>query len=399
MPEIMHNAGCPLRPVHVIAGLDAGHGGPSYSVPRLCEALAAAGAEPALLSVASGHDPPCETLHRGYPDRRFAQDRTRVPGLRALRRSAAFSVALNEAASLADVIHDHGLWLLPNLQAGWSAAAAGKPFVVSPRGMLSPAALAFSPARKRVFWKLLQGPVMRRASCIHATSGQEYAELRAFGLRQPIAVIPNGIDMPEPVPDALERTARERIVLSLGRLHPKKGLEMLLQAWAKVEPAYPGWRLSLIGPGEKRYADELRAMSRGLGLGGVSFGRAVYGAAKWDAYRMADLFVLPSLNENFGLTVAEALAAGMPVIATTGTPWSQVETEGCGWWVEPTPDALAAILATAMATPLPVLRGMGMKGRAWMARDFSWNRVACDMGEVYSWLVGRAEPPPSVRLE
>ena len=177
-------------------------------------------------------------------------------------------------------------------------------------------------------------------------------------------------------------------MLSLGRMHPKKGLETLLQAWAKVEPARPGWRLALIGPGDERYVRQLRAMSCGLGLSRVSFGGPIYGTAKWDAYRAADLFVLPSRNENFGLTVAEALAAGTPVIATTETPWSWVESEGCGWWVEPAPAALAATLATAMAMPRPVLREMGLKGRAWMARDFSWDRVACDMAELYSWLIG-----------
>ena len=398
MRKTIQNAGRPLRPVHVIAGLDPAHGGPSYSVPRLCEALAAAGVEPVLLSVAAGRDPPCDASRRGYPDRRFAQDLARVPGLRAARLSAAFSAALKEAVAAADLVHDHGLWLWPNLQAGWAAAAAGKPFVVSPRGMLSPPALAFSGAKKRVFWKLLQGPVMRRAACIQATSGQEYAELRAFGLRHPIAVIPNGIDMPDPVPDGLGVVARERIVLSLGRMHPKKGLETLLQAWAKVEPARPDWRLSLVGPGEQRYIGELRRTAHTLGLGRVSFDEPVYGPAKWDAYRAADLFVLPSLNENFGLTVAEALAAGTPVITTTATPWSRVEGEGCGWSVEPASAALAATLAAAMEMPRPVLREMGVKGRAWMARDFSWDRVAHDMAELYSWLLGRTEQPASVRL-
>jgi glycosyltransferase involved in cell wall biosynthesis len=394
----MQNAGCPLRPVHVVAGLDPAYGGPSYSVPRLCEALAASGVEPVLLSVATGHDPAGESLDRGYPDRRFARDLARIPGLRALRCSAPFSDALRETAAVADVIHDHGLWLLPNLQAGWAAAAAAKPFVVSPRGMLSSPALAFSRAKKHVFWKLLQGPVIRAATCIHATSEQEYAELRAFGLRQPIAVIPNGIDLPEPVSEAPDILPREQIVLSLGRMHPKKGLETLLHAWARVEPACPDWRLALIGPSEERYVGELRALSRGLGLVRISFGGAVYGAAKWDAYRAADLFVLPSWNENFGLTAAEALAAGTPVIATWGTPWSRVESEGCGWWIEPTPDALAAALTTVMAMPRPILRRMGMKGRAWMARDFSWSRVARDMNDLYFWLIGHAGRPPSVRL-
>ena len=114
--------------------------------------------------------------------------------------------------------------------------------------------------------------------------------------------------------------------------------------------------------------------------------------------RAADLFVLSSLNENFGLTAAEALAAGIPVIATTGTPWSRLPVEGCGWWVEPEPEALAAALAAAMALPRPALREMGMKGRAWMAREFSWHRAACEMAAVYAWLIGRADKPPSVRL-
>jgi glycosyltransferase involved in cell wall biosynthesis len=379
-------------------------------VPRLCEALAAAGAEPVLLSVApvqrvAGRGPPADTspgesLSGGYADRRFAQDLARVPGLRALRCSAAFAAALKEAAAVADVVHDHGLWLLPNLQAGWAAAASGKPFVVSPRGMLSPAALAFSATKKRVFWKLLQGPVIRRAICLHATSDQEYVELRAFGLRHPIAIIPNGIELPAegPAPAASRHNADEREVLFLGRMHPQKGLETLLRAWAAIEMAHPEWRLSLIGPGEDRYIGTLRKMARGLGLCRVSFGPAVYGAAKWDSYRAADLFVLPSLSENFGLTAAEALAVGIPVIATTGTPWSRLQTEGSGWWVEPTSAALAAALATAMAIPSPALRAMGTNGRAWMAREFSWCRAACEMGAVYAWLMGRADKPPSVRL-
>src|SRR4051812_12854833 len=128
-----------LRPVHVIAGLDPADGGPSYSVPRLCEALAAAGAEPVLLSVITRPNPPRDTSYGGYPDRRFAQDLAHVPGLRLLRRSAAFYAALKETAAVADVVHDHGLWLLPNLQAGGGAAPARQPlFVFAPGRFRSP---------------------------------------------------------------------------------------------------------------------------------------------------------------------------------------------------------------------------------------------------------------------
>src|SRR5207302_10654584 len=123
-------------------------------------------------------------------------DSARVPVLRGLRRSSGLSKALERAAPATDVIHNHGLWLMPNVAAGWAAARARRPLVVSPRGMLAPAALAFSALKKRAFWRLLQGPAVRQAACLHATSEQEYQEIRAFGLANPVAIIPNGIDLP-----------------------------------------------------------------------------------------------------------------------------------------------------------------------------------------------------------
>jgi hypothetical protein len=204
-----------LRVVHVIAGLDVAHGGPSYSVPRLCAALAVAGVETALLSVAFADRSGCDASENGYSDHRYTADYAQVPILRDLRRSRGLSAALKSAAQTADVIHNHGFWLMPNVEAGWAAVRAGKPLVVSPRGMLAPAALAFSRRKKRTFWRLLQGPAIRRAACLHATSEQEYQEIRAFGLNNPVAVIPNGIDVPESLTEPDAGAQAERVVLSL----------------------------------------------------------------------------------------------------------------------------------------------------------------------------------------
>src|SRR5262245_17999894 len=185
------NLSRPLRSVHVIAGLDLAYGGPSYTVPRLCQALTTVGADTRLLSVAEdGWAAPTS-------DCCFARDWARVPIVRDLRCSSGLARALHEFAPTADVIHDHGLWLMPNVDAGRAALLARKPFIVAPRGMLAPAALAFSRTKKRIVWALLQGDVVRRASCIHATSEQEHDEIRDFGLKNPIAIIPNGIDVPE----------------------------------------------------------------------------------------------------------------------------------------------------------------------------------------------------------
>jgi glycosyltransferase involved in cell wall biosynthesis len=191
----------------------------------------------------------------------------------------------------------------------------------------------------------------------------------------------------------------ERTVLSLGRIHPKKGLDRLVRAWGRLEAEYPDWRLRIIGPSEVGHDEELRALVATLSLHRLSIEGPVYGDTKLGVMRAAEVFVLPSLNENFAITVAEALAVGTPVIATKGAPWSGLETEGCGWWIDHGVEPLAAALAKSMSMPRTALKAMGAKGQAWVARDFSWGRVARNMLDVYNWLLGRAQPPASVRFD
>jgi glycosyltransferase involved in cell wall biosynthesis len=131
----------------------------------------------------------------------------------------------------------------------------------------------------------------------------------------------------------------------------------------------------------------------------VSIEGPVYGDVKLAVMRAADLFVLPTLNENFAITVAEALAVGTPVIATKGAPWSGLETEGCRWWIDHGVEPLAAALAKSMSIPRTVLSAMGAKGRAWVVRDFAWGRVARNVCDVYCWLLRRAQPPSLVRFD
>jgi glycosyltransferase involved in cell wall biosynthesis len=336
---------------------------------------------------------------RGYCDWRFAWDYARIPILHGLRNSQALSRALCHASPAADVIHNHGLWLMPNVRAAEAAARGPTPLVISPRGMLAPVALAISRLKKRAFWTLLQRPGVRRAAAIHATSEQEYVDIRGFGLTNPVAIIPNGIDVPALTAQSTAALPAERVVLSLGRIHPKKGLPRLLHSWSKVEACNSGWWLKIVGSPEAGHDDELRALAMALGLTRVSVEGPIYGDARTTIYRDADLFVLPTLNENFGLTVAEALAAGTPVISTKGAPWSGLEREGCGWWIDHGIEPLTAALARAMALPREVLKAMGNKGREWMMRDFSWDRVANDMLGVYLWLARGAQSPLTIRFD
>lgn len=384
-----------MHAIHIIAGLRATDGGPTYSVPRLCEALGALGTAVDLMTVSKGA--PEERCDGNYRERRFAWDYTDIPLLSAVRASSALTWALFREAGAADVIHNHGLWLMPNVYAGREARRARRPLIVAPRGMLGPAALAFSPLKKRAFWHLLQRSAVAAAACFHATSEQEYEDIRAFGLRQPVAVIPNGIDVDGAgVPEARRQGART--VLSLGRIHPKKGLDILLRAWARVESIRPNWCLRIVGPSEKGHEIELKGLAAKLKLARVSIEGPIYGADKARAYREAELFVLPTLNDNFALSVAEALAAGVPVIATKGAPWRGLRDEGCGWWVDHGIEPLSAALCEALAQSQTQLAVMGEKGRAWMIRDFSWQRVARDMIDLYRWLAASAPRPSCVRL-
>jgi glycosyltransferase involved in cell wall biosynthesis len=387
-----------VRVIHIIAGLDPAHGGPSYTVPRLCAALGEVGVEVELLSVALRDARASDISSNGFRDRRFPWDYASTPVLGQLRYSSGLARALGQPGCGTQLIHNHGLWLLPNVQAGWVARKLKKPLVVAPRGMLGPAALNFSRRKKLAFWHLLQGTVVRHAACLHATSEQEYHEIRAFGLSNPVAIIPNGIDLPA-TRGPIVSNGGERTLLSLGRIHPKKGLDRLVGAWARLEAEHPNWRLRIIGPSELGHDKDLRKLAATLSARRLSIEGPVYGDAKLALMRTADIFVLPSLNENFAITVAEALAAGTPVIATKGSPWSGLETEGCGWWIDHGVEPLAAALEQSMSMPRTALKAMGAKGQAWVAREFSWSRVARDMLDVYSWLLRRAQPPSLVRFD
>lgn len=378
--------------MHIVAGVDPRHGGPSYSVPRLCSALAESNARVSVLTV-NGANMLQNPLITAYN-----HDFAGVPMLRALRLSSELARAVRIKAHTSDIVHVHGLWLMPNVYAGRAAAAFGRPLIVTPRGMLAPEALAFSARKKRLFWCVLQRPAYAHAAVWHATSEVEAEEIRAFGVRAPIAIIPNGIDISDIPESSLPRQAATRTILYLGRLHPIKDLPDLIAAWTRLAPERPDWYLHIFGPDEGRQRAELEAMAVQLGTQRIVFGGPVYGDEKVNLFHKADLFVLPTRHENFGISVAEALAAGVPAIVSHGAPWSGLERERCGWWVERGVEPLLTALRAATALPDGERCTMGLRGHAWMQREFSWDHIARQMLDVYAWIIGQSDPPPCVHF-
>lgn len=382
-----------MRAIHIIAGLDRNQGGPSYSVPRLCTALRQQAVDTQIHTVRSA-DTPTERWIIAHKQN-FAQ----IPVLRALRLSHDLARDTRAEALSADVFHTHGLWLMPNVMAGQVAARTGRPLIVSPRGMVAPEALAFSRWKKRFFWRLFQGPAYKQAAVWHATSSTEATEIRNFGIRSPIAIIPNGIDSPTDLGIRGTRKNHEQQILYLGRLHPKKGLPNLITAWSVVANERPDWKLVIVGPEESGYRAELQKIASTLGTKRVTFDGPIYGAEKSALLRNSDLFVLPTLNENFGIAVAEALAYGVPCIVSKGAPWSALEREQCGWWVSYGVDPLIDALRKATSLSDAERCNMGARGRAFVKLEYDWDRIALDMRCVYEWVLGKIARPSTVHID
>jgi len=296
-----------------------------------------------------------------------------------------------------DVIHLHGFWDCTILCAASAARRAGLPAVLSPHGVLAPWVLQRRRFLKRLVWGLHVRGCLRGLDALHAASASEADHLRDWGFRQPIAVIPPGVDLPASsplagagAPDAQGQGADAlRIALFLSRLHPLKGLPLLLRAWSAVRPA--GWRLVIAGPGSAREIAELQALCATLNVtSDVQLVGEARGAARELLYRGADLFVLPSHTENFGLVVAEALACGLPVITTRGTPWSELVARECGWWVEAAVPAISGALREATQLPDEARRAMGARGRALVRERYTWDACVEKMLAMYGRLAPRS---------
>ena len=295
-----------------------------------------------------------------------------------------------------DILHNHGLWMMPNVYAGDVCKKNNCRLMVSPHGAMSSWSMSRSHFVKKIFWRLFQEDALKVASCFHATSESEYQDIRRLGFRQPVCILPCGVSVPVLKP---KQAGSRRQLLYLARIHPIKGVDILLQAWQLVENKFPDWDLVVAGPDNGGYLTEMQMLAKKLDLKRVAFQGPLYGDEKLRAYQNAELYVLPTHSENFGITVAEALAAGTPAIVTHGAPWAGLAEHGAGWWIDVGVDPLIACLEQALSTSPRVLKEMGQAGHVWMKRDFSWERISAQFLVTYRWLIDGGAAPPWIRLD
>jgi glycosyltransferase involved in cell wall biosynthesis len=309
-----------------------------------------------------------------------------------------------------DLVHTHGIWTYLSLATIWwsksNGAATPRPYIVSTHGMLDPWALHNSRWKKIIAAFVFERRHLTNAACIHAVNEAEAVAIRRFGLRNPICVIPNGVELPgSNRPDRMppwsgDAVGGRKVLLYLGRLHPKKGLSILLRGWKELSKRERGWALVIAGWDQDGHRGKLEQLARKLQItDSVRFEGPLFGEARESAYRSADAFVLPSLSEGQPLVVLEAWSHARPVLMTPECNLPEGFQERAAIQMNTTIEGAAEGLGKLFALDDQALQEMGRRGRDLVIANFSWSQIASQMFAVYNWLLGRSAAPDCVLFD
>jgi poly(glycerol-phosphate) alpha-glucosyltransferase len=313
----------------------------------------------------------------------------------------------------ADLLYRAGLWKWPSHYALEWCRLHKKPEIIAPHGMLDPWAVKNSAWKKRLALMLYEREHLDRAACIRVLCEAEAEAVRAFGLKNPICIIPNGIDVPDvssqksvvssQTPDLWPLASGRKVLLYLGRIHPKKGLVNLLKAWKQTlnsQPSTNDWLLAIAGWDQGGHEKELRMLTAECGIqNSVMFLGPKFGEDKAACYRKCDAFILPSFSEGLPMVVLEAWAYGKPVLMTPECNLPEGFAAGAALRMEPSAEGIARGLQELFRTPHSALRTLGDNGRALVAGKFTWPKVAADMKSVYDWTLGGGPRPECVQTK
>jgi len=340
-----------------------------------------------------------------YPLSIEAGVRSFAPTLKSINLSLPMLKAAGSVIGV-DIVHHHGCWSFSSLASLKLKKKTHGALVYSPHGAFIPASLKRGATLKKLYLAGWEKHVLSQVDCFHAISDHEAKAIDELGLRKPIALIPNGIDLQAlPVfPEEKELFSSWGIpsncfkLLFLSRLVPDKGLDLLLRALPTIVRERPELHLLVVGEGTRSAEDHLRRLVTSLGLEQfVTFLGGIYSDDKYRIMRNADLFVLPGRNEAQGLVVLESLAQQTPVIASRATPYSCLEETRCGWWVDTTPADLRRAIVEAMSLPLNGLKVMGEAGRLLVQQQYALETMQQHLYELYRWVKYGCRPPaPSV---
>ena len=279
-----------------------------------------------------------------------------------------------------DVFHGHGFYVYPNWVLGDQARRQSKMLIYHPHGFLEPWILARSKIPKAIAHSLFENKNFAYAQLWRALTDKEANQIRDCGVKAPIVVAANGVHLEEydkdSSPDLCPEKKKKRI-LFLARIHPKKGLKILLEIWPEIQKRFRDWEIIVAGPDEGGHRTELEQLSKSLELSDtVKFIGTVSGDTKLAWLKSSDLFILPSYSEGFSVAVLEAMTCRKPVLITTGCNFPEVTSENAGWICEAEHASLTEALTEALSLPEEELTAMGQCGRALVEKKYTWTKIA-----------------------
>lgn len=360
-----------MRVLHILGSIDKSLGGPSRSVPQTCEQLSLLGVNITLVTRPSADAVKLNTS-------KFLE-------VKFLSLKELFVFGNSISKDNVDLIHLQHIWVPYIHIMAWWARKKNIPYIITPRGMLEPWIMQRNSLKKKLGMLLYQRKDIQKATYIHATCKLEEKNIRSLGFTNSIRIIPNGVDITKFVSSYPKKVNSPKKILFLSRIHQKKGIEFLIEAWSQLNSKLrENWVVEIIGNGNKDYIHKLNLKIQNLNLQHqLQIKEPVFGVEKVKIFRQATLFVLPTYSENFGIVVAEALASFTPVITTKGTPWEELEAYNCGWWINIGIQPLKEALEIALNKEENDLKEMSLNGRKLIENKYSIEQVGSKMFDFY----------------
>lgn len=309
----------------------------------------------------------------------------------------------NRRFHVKSIVHLHGLWLYPSILCCEVVKKKAIPYIISPHGMLEKWALRHSLVKKKIAWRMYEKKNLQYAHCIHVGSSAEYAAVRSIGLKNPVAIIPNGVSIPqkEIYPNHFsDDWSGCNVLLFLARYHKKKGVEELIEGWKRTSYKKSNWRLALVGYGEKKYENHLKKLIKKYDLARyVKMYVPLFGYSRYEYFINAHGYILPSHSEGMPMTVLDAMACGVPVLMTKQCNIHEAFQNGGAYEISCDPQKLSQQLDAFFQRSPEDLRSVALRGKHFMTTQYGWQQKAHDMLSVYQWLVGDADRPDCVKLD
>jgi glycosyltransferase involved in cell wall biosynthesis len=373
-----------MKILSFVSSLDLSCGGPSRSVPMLVKGLAELGVDITLMTIRS------KDMNTHALEGTTAKLKVLEPSF------SKKDIAKYLADEKFELIQIQSMWDLPYHKVMVEARKQGIPYIVTPRGMLEPWSLSQKKLKKKLAWWLYQRKDVQKSACVFSTAKMEAEHVSELGITTCKAVIPNGIETDAyPCKSSVDGVRKQ--VLFLSRIHVKKGIEILFEAWKRVASAFPDWQLQVIGNGDTEYIHTLEMKVERLGLkDSIRILPPVFGNDKTRIYQESALFCLPSFSENFGLVIAEAMSCGTPVITTTNCPWDILNETNTGWCIDLSVDNLERAFREALSMSPAELYDMGQRASKLIFDNFDYRSVTRKTLRLYEWLFGGGNKPEFV---